>query len=263
MSKRPLALLAAATMMLALAGCGDDDEGSSASDPTSASTSDATTDEASPTTPEPTDEPTTSATTPSEVPPPAAGEVACTYAPSPVGSGVAPTPPPANAPAQGTREVTLQTTIGELDLQLDAAAAPCTVNSFVSLTEQGFFDGTTCHRLTTQGIFVLQCGDPGNGPIGPGSGGPGYGVQDEFPAAPAYGPGTLAMAKTPAPDSGGSQFFIVYDGPATQLPPQYTIFGKLTGGLDLVQEAAAQGTAEGTPDGTPKVTVQIETATVG
>lgn len=260
MSKRPLALIAAATMMLALAGCGDDDAGSSASDPTSASSPDASTSTTSPASPEVTSDP---AATPTEAAPPAAGEVACTYAPSPVGSGVAPTPPPANAPAEGTRDVTLQTTIGELDLQLDAAAAPCTVNSFVSLTEQGFFDGTTCHRLTTQGIFVLQCGDPGNGPAGPGTGGPGYGVVDEFPPASAYGPGTLAMAKTPAPDSGGSQFFIVYDGPATQLPPQYTIFGKLTAGLDLVQQAAAQGTAEGTPDGTPKVTVQIETATAG
>lgn len=224
---RPLGALAAASVLvLALAGCGDD---------------------------EPSDAPATDDAA-------SGSTVSCTYAPD--GMDVDVDPPADEAPDTGTRTVDLTTTIGDLTLELDAAEAPCTVNSFVSLAEQGFFDGSTCHRLTTQGIFVLQCGDPGNGPGGPGTGGPGYGVVDEFPDTAAYGPGTLAMAKTPAPNSGGSQFFIVYDGPDDQLPPQYTIFGSVSEGLDLVQEAAAEGTTDGLPDGTPQVTVQIETATV-
>ena len=106
------------------------------------------------------------------------------------------------------------------------------MNSFVSLAGQGYFDGTACHRLTTgEGLQVLQCGDP----TGTGSGGPGYTIPDEAPTTsprprPArhltYGRGQLAMAKTAAPNSGGSQFFMVYGD--AQLPPQYTVFGSIS-----------------------------------
>lgn len=245
MRSRLPGVLAVLALTLSLAACGgSDDPDDEAPDSPSAAESSAS---------EPADESGTS----ESAAPPAAGEVACAYAPD--GTEATAALPPANAPGEGTETVQLATSIGDLTLELDAALAPCTVNSFVSLTEQGYFDGTSCHRLTTQGIFVLQCGDP----TATGMGGPGYGVVDEFPPSPAYGPGTLAMAKTPAPDSGGSQFFIVYDGPETQLPPQYTIFGTVAEGIDLVADAAAEGTAEGTPDGTPEVPVEIESATLG
>lgn len=256
MLTRTVGLVAAAVLTLGLAACGEDSDDVGTDPGTSETTSDTTTAPTSDATPDST-ESTDGATATTETDAPAGDTVACTYAPDDL-SGAA-TPPPADAPATGTRAVTLDTTIGEIDLSLDASEAPCTVNSFISLVEQGFYDGTTCHRLTTAGIFVLQCGDPGNGPFGPGTGGPGYTVQDEFPPASAYGPGTLAMAKTQEPDSGGSQFFIVYDGPETQLTPDYTIFGEVTKGLDLVQEAAAAGTqADGT---TPATTVTIDAAT--
>jgi peptidyl-prolyl cis-trans isomerase B (cyclophilin B) len=247
MRTRPAGVLTALALSLALAACGGSDDGDEASDVTTPSA-----EQTSETSTDPGTEDSSSGT--SE---PAAGEVPCAYAPD--GTEAPVSLPPANAASTGTPVVDLTTSIGDLTFTLDAAQAPCTVNSFVSLVEQGFYDGTTCHRLTTQGIFVLQCGDP----TATGTGGPGYGIPDEFPPAPGYGPGTLAMAKTPMPNSGGSQFFIVYDGPETQLPPEYTIFGTVSEGIDLVADAAAEGTVDGAPDGSPKVPVDIETATVG
>jgi peptidyl-prolyl cis-trans isomerase B (cyclophilin B) len=168
-------------------------------------------------------------------------------------------PPPAHAAESGEVDLTMTTSAGDIGLTLDADAAPCTVNSFVSLTKQGYFDSTTCHRLTIAPsiIFVLQCGDP----TGTGSGGPGYTIADEVTGHETYPAGTLAMAKTPDPDSGGSQFFIVYDD--TQLDPDYTVFGKVdAAGLKVVRDVAAQGTVDGGPDGAPKTPVDIESITV-
>lgn len=165
-------------------------------------------------------------------------------------------PPPATAEEGGEVEATMATSAGEIGLTLDAGAAPCTVNSFVSLAEQGWFDGTTCHRLTTQGIYVLQCGDP----TGTGTGGPGYTIPDELSGSETYPAGTVAMAKTAAPDSGGSQFFLVYDD--TQLPPDYTVFGQVDdAGLEVLRSIAKAGTATGAPDGPPKDDVTIESVT--
>ena len=90
----------------------------------------------------------------------------------------------------------------------------------MSLAEQGYFDDTTCHRLTTQGIFVLQCGDP----TATGGGGPGYSFEDELDGAEKYPAGTIAMANA-GPDTNGSQFFLVYED--TELPPSYTTFGTI------------------------------------
>ncbi len=167
-------------------------------------------------------------------------------------------PPPAAATVDGDVQATIETSAGTLDATMDAAAAPCTVGNFVSLAEQGYFDATTCHRLTTEGIFVLQCGDP----TASGMGGPGYTIPDEVDGEETYPAGTLAMAKTSAPDSGGSQFFVVYDD--TQLPPEYTVFGTIDDtSLALVKKVAADGTAEGGPDGAPKTPVEIESVKVG
>ena len=134
--------------------------------------------------------------------------------------------------------------------------------SFVSLAQQKYFDGTSCHRLVTSGIFVLQCGDP----TGTGSGGPGYTIPDEATGAEAYPAGTVAMARTQSPESGGSQFFIVYqDSPNLQQglgAQQYTVFGKVTAGLDVVQKVGAAGASTGT-DGAPKLPVELKTVRIG
>jgi peptidyl-prolyl cis-trans isomerase B (cyclophilin B) len=153
----------------------------------------------------------------------------------------------------------MATSVGTLGLALDAAKAPCTVGSFVSLAEQGYFDGTSCHRLTTAGIFVLQCGDP----TGSGSGGPGYSFPDELSGKETYPAGTLAMANA-GPDTNGSQFFIVYGD--TQLPPSYTVFGTVdAAGLHAVRRVARAGTdnAFGSGDGHPRKPVKIDSVSVG
>ena len=171
-------------------------------------------------------------------------------------------PPPSTPTVHGKIPVTMKTSVGTLDLTLDADKAPCTVNSFVSLAKQRFFDKTPCHRLTTAvtQIFVLQCGDPS----GTGTGGPGYTIPDEYSTSETYGPGTLAMANTGQPDSGGSQFFIVYQD--TPLPSTYTVFGQVSpAGVKLVQQVAKKGTdnAFGQGDGHPKEKVTLKRVTAG
>jgi peptidyl-prolyl cis-trans isomerase B (cyclophilin B) len=135
----------------------------------------------------------------------------------------------------------------------DDAKTPCTAASFRHLAAKGFFDGTSCHRLTTQGIFVLQCGDQ----TGTGSGGPGYTIPDENLTGATYPAGTVAMANTGSPHTGGSQFFLVYA--ASSLPPQYTPFGTVTGGLPVLQAIAKAGEdgSNGPGDGHPKQAVVI------
>lgn len=158
----------------------------------------------------------------------------------------------------------LATNRGNVGLQLDNGKAPCTVNSFVSLAQQGYFDGTPCHRLTTSPeLGVLQCGDP----TGSGTGGPGYRFPNEYPtnqyklSDPAlrevvrYPRGTLAMANS-GPGTNGSQFFLVYQD--SQLPPTYTAFGTIDAtGLATVDKIAAAG-AVGGDDGKPVTDVSIE-----
>lgn len=163
--------------------------------------------------------------------------------------------PDADPAAAGEVPVTIATSAGELAVTLDADAAPCTTNSFLSLAEQGYFDGTNCHRLTTQGIFVLQCGDP----TGTGTGGPGYAFEDELSGTETYPAGTLAMANA-GPDTNGSQFFIVYAD--TSLPPSYTVFGHLDeASTEVVAGIAADGTDSGAPDGAPKTPVTLDSVT--
>jgi peptidyl-prolyl cis-trans isomerase B (cyclophilin B) len=224
MLKRPSSVLAALVTLVAvsaLAGCSDD----------SSDTARDTT-------------PTRDATGP-----------ACTY----TEDGQAPAKkvdlPPDHAAVGGDESVTITTNAGEINATLDADTTPCTVNSFVSLADQGYFDDTTCHRLTTQGIFVLQCGDP----AGTGMGGPGYTFPDELSGKETYPAGTLAMANA-GPNTNGSQFFIVYGD--TQLPPSYAVFGQVDeDGLKVVKDIAAKGTETGDPDGAPKEPVEIQSVT--
>ncbi|MEV4919065.1 peptidylprolyl isomerase [Streptomyces tirandamycinicus] len=168
--------------------------------------------------------------------------------------------------AKGTYRMSLDTSQGAIAFTMDAAKTPRTVNSFKHLADKGFFDGTTCHRLTTQGIFVLQCGDP----QGDGMGGPGYTIPDENltalgkPAADGkvtYPAGTVAMANTSQPNSGGSQFFLVYKD--SKLPPAYTPFGTIDeAGLSVVKAVGAAGVAGGAGDGAPVKAVSVKKAAV-
>lgn len=164
---------------------------------------------------------------------------------------------PASAPASEpelAKTATLSTSAGDITVTLDGDKTPCTVNSFVSLISQGYFDNTACHRLTTQGIFVLQCGDP----TGTGTGGPGYSFADETSADMTYPAGTVAMANAGA-NTNGSQFFLVYED--SSLPPNYTVFGHMDeASIAVVQAIAAKGVAGGGQDGAPAEAVTIASA---
>jgi len=189
----------------------------------------------------------------------AAGTVTCTYTPSGTAAKAVNLPNGTNVPATGTTSLTLMLNDKPVQLTLDRAKAPCTVNSFVSLASQGYFDNTSCHRLTTSGIFVLQCGDP----TGTGTGGPGYSFGDELAGITGYPAGTLAMANA-GPNTNGSQFFIVYQD--TQLSPAYTVFGTVSAtGMDVVNAIAAGGTdnSNGQGDGKPLLPAKITSVTAG
>jgi peptidyl-prolyl cis-trans isomerase B (cyclophilin B) len=189
--------------------------------------------------------------------PPSTGEKASKQN-NPPRTGKVPTDPPQVSASMTTNQ-------GNIGLQLDNAKSPCTVNSFASLAQQGFFNDTPCHRLTTsEGLAVLQCGDP----TGQGTGGPGYQFDNEYPTNqfqpddPAlqepvvYPRGTLAMANA-GPGTNGSQFFLVYKD--SHLPPNYTVFGTIDQtGLATLDKIAAAGTADGSQDGKPKDDVQVK-----
>ncbi|MFI6155410.1 peptidylprolyl isomerase [Kitasatospora sp. NPDC051170] len=156
--------------------------------------------------------------------------------------------------------MTMDTNCGKVTVALDAAKAPHTVNSFNFLAGEQFFDHTKCHRLTTDGIFVLQCGDPtASATVPGGTGGPGFKFKDENLTGATYPAGTVAMANS-GPDTNGSQFFLVYKD--TKLPPSYIPFGKVTGGLDVLNKIAAAGTLEGATDGHPMADVTFNSVTV-
>ncbi|MFP5333925.1 MAG: peptidylprolyl isomerase [Actinomycetes bacterium] len=195
----------------------------------------------------------------------AAGENPCpepTVTPpaEPVQLDAAPDP----AAAEGrTWTATLATSCGDVTVELDGQAAPQAVASFVQLAREGYFAGSPCHRLTTEGIFVLQCGDP----TGTGTGGPGYtfGPVENAPEGDVYPAGTLAMARVGGDaESQGSQFFLVYED--STIPSDaaggYTVFGRITAGLDVVQQVADGGVAGGGGDGQPARAVSIEQVTV-
>lgn len=199
-----------------------------------------------------------SATTPTSAAPKVPGT--CVFSPAGAAAKKAALPP-AKVPTTGTVTVAVATTQGNMTFTLNRAAAPCTVASFVSLVQQKYYNATPCHRLVTSGIYVLQCGDP----TGTGSGGPGYAVPDEATGKETYPAGTIAMARTSAPNSGGSQFFIVYKDSPNLMQHlgalQYTVFGKVSSGLTVVDKVAAAGATTGT-DGPPKLPIKITSAVV-
>jgi peptidyl-prolyl cis-trans isomerase B (cyclophilin B) len=175
---------------------------------------------------------------------------------------------PAETPKKGTVNVDLDTSQGAIGLTLDRAKAPCTVQSMEHLVKEKFFDGTKCHRMFEG---VLQCGDPSAKGKGyretDGTGGPAYRFGSEnLPTdqRPAYPAGVVAMANSGSADSNGSQFFIVYKD--VQLDPSYTILGRVTKGLDVVEKATKAGDdgayANSAGGGHPKNDVNLQSVTV-
>jgi peptidyl-prolyl cis-trans isomerase B (cyclophilin B) len=181
--------------------------------------------------------------------------------------------PATDVPKSGKQTLTLDTTQGVIEIQMDVGAAPCTSASMAYLASQKFFDGSKCHREVTDGFKILQCGDP----RGTGQGGPTYKMAEEnLPTGqnPAYQRGVVAMAKTQSPSSTGSQFFLVdadiplSDGQSTGgLTADYTILGTITKGLDVLDKVIKAGAVgddgKAAGDGKPKLEVKINKATAG
>ncbi len=152
------------------------------------------------------------------------------------------------------KKFTLVTNCGNIVITTVGAKAPFAMTSIAALAKGGYYDNSLCHRLTTQGLFVLQCGDP----TATGRGGPQFTFPDEnLPANTAnnYPAGTVAMANS-GPNTNGSQFFLVYAN--TTLAPSYTIWGTITSGLEIVKAIAKAGAAGGAPDGKPAKTIAIQ-----
>jgi peptidyl-prolyl cis-trans isomerase B (cyclophilin B) len=172
--------------------------------------------------------------------------------------------PPAEA-GTSPRTMTMKTNLGTLEVALDGAKAPCTVNSFAYLAKKHYFDGTRCHRLVTQGLHVLQCGDPLAKVDGKsttdGQGGPGYRIADENLGGAPYNRGVVAMANGGA-NTNGSQFFIIYGDDTKALQPRYTPFGTVTKGIEIVDKVAKAGVQGGGSDGPPKMAVELKGVTI-
>jgi peptidyl-prolyl cis-trans isomerase B (cyclophilin B) len=235
MLKRSAAIVACLSVLV-LAGCGQENE-------------DAPADEATESTSESTQ------STPEE----SASTASCDFREDGRGAAKKVDPPEAEVPATGTVTATVTTGQGDIGLTMDAGATPCTVASFVSLAEQGFYDDTPCPRIgDLEGFGILQCGDP----TGTGSGGPGYSFADELSGDETYPAGTIAMANAGA-DTNGSQFFLVFRD--SEFQPNYTVFGTIDeAGLEVLEAIAATGNDNSNPagGGVPNEPVQIETVTI-
>lgn len=150
--------------------------------------------------------------------------------------------PPLCIDPAGQYTATVDTSAGEFTIELDAARAPATVNSFVFLSRYRYYEGVSFHRIIPG--FVIQGGDAVGEP--PGTGGPGYSFPDELPEEGEYEIGSVAMANS-GPNTNGSQFFVVTGESGAALPPDYNLFGTVVAGLDVVSEIEAAGTASGVP----------------
>jgi peptidyl-prolyl cis-trans isomerase B (cyclophilin B) len=206
----------------------------------------------------------------------------CTYTTSGVAAAAKKvSAPPATPNYKAAYTASINTNLGPIDINLLNSEATCTVNSFVHLATAGYFNASQCHRVTnTSGLYVLQCGDPyakastkltcSQAADSPGTGGPGYEFASEnLPAGASsagtvtYKAGTVAMANSGSSDTNGSQFFLVYKD--STLGPDYTPFGTITSGLDILQKVANAGTSctySGPGDGAPKEKVVINSVTI-
>ncbi len=160
-------------------------------------------------------------------------------------------PPPMVIDPERRYTATMSTSKGDIVVELDPLAAPQTVNNFVFLARWHYFDGVTFHRVIPG--FVIQGGDP----EGTGAGGPGYRFEDELPKPGRYEIGSLAMANA-GPNTNGSQFFVISGPDGVRLPPQYSLFGQLVSGRDVL--AAIDGI--GSQSGKPREKVVIESVTI-
>lgn len=151
---------------------------------------------------------------------------------------------------------TMSTDVGDVVIALDAQKAPKTVNNFVVLSHYHFYDDVTFHRVIPG--FMAQGGDP----KGDGTGGPGYTIDDELPKADEYEDGSIAMANKGSANSGGSQFFVITGPSGTALPPQYTLFGKVTQGMDVMRKIEADGNQDGSQQGHPTKVHTIKTVSI-
>lgn len=161
-----------------------------------------------------------------------------------------PAPPELTIDLGKTYSATLDTNHGQIEIELDAARSPQTVNNFVFLARDGYYDGVIFHRVIEN--FMIQGGDP----TGTGTGGPGYKFRDEIEGAGSYKRGTVAMANA-GPHTNGSQFFICHTDAG--LPHSYTIFGKVTAGIDTVDSIATTPTDR---NDRPESEVVINTVTI-
>ncbi|GAA0574099.1 protein kinase domain-containing protein [Actinomadura livida] len=185
-----------------------------------------------------------------QVTPTAAAAQGCTYTPASGDIKDVGTPPSEASRLPST--ATIRTSLGAVEVELDAAKAPCAVNSLAFLASKNFYDDTECHRLTTNPTLkVLQCGDPS----GSGTGGPGYQFANENTTGARYSRGVVAMANA-GPGTNGSQFFILYED-APNLPASYPVIGRVTGGMDVVDKVAEAGLSSGADDGEPKQPITI------
>ncbi|MGZ4671685.1 MAG: peptidylprolyl isomerase [Ilumatobacteraceae bacterium] len=203
-------------------------------------------------------------TTATTIPPPSTihGAVIAGDTPCPAADGsssrtitFAKAPPTCIDPAK-TYTAVVTTNMGAYTVQLDAKAAPITVNNFVVLARYHYFDSTVCHRAIPG--FMVQCGDP----TGSGSGGPGYTIADELPKAGDYKIGSLAMANTSQPNTGSSQFFLITGAQGVALPATYSLFGQVTDGLDTTVktlDAAGNPANDGVP---PLKQIVIQSVTI-
>jgi peptidyl-prolyl cis-trans isomerase B (cyclophilin B) len=206
----------------------------------------------------------------------------CTYTTSGVAAAAKKVSVPPTTPNyKAAYTASINTNLGPIDINLLNSKATCTVNSFVHLATAGYFNASQCHRVTnTSGLYVLQCGDPfakastkltcSQAADSPGTGGPGYEFASEnLPTGASsagtvtYKAGTVAMANSGSSDTNGSQFFLVYKD--STLGPDYTPFGTITSGLDILQKVANAGTSctySGPGDGAPKEKVVINSVTI-
>jgi peptidyl-prolyl cis-trans isomerase B (cyclophilin B) len=230
---------AALTMALLTSACGGDDEADAVAEPPAGA----------------------SAGVVNPNPAAAAGE--CTYEANPSEStGEKKPTPPTGKPGTAVRYATIETSLGKIVLELDAAAAPCTVHSFVNLAQQQFYDGTFCHRVLDAGsgptrTAVVQCGDP----TGTGSGGPGYQFANENLDGAKYAKGVVAMANA-GPDTNGSQFFMMFRD--SDFSPDYSPFATILKGVDVLEKVADGGRsigASGSQD-VPKTRLTFKKVTI-
>jgi cyclophilin family peptidyl-prolyl cis-trans isomerase len=165
-------------------------------------------------------------------------------------------PPAMEIDPNGRYTAVIETTRGTVRAQLYPGDAPKTVNNFVFLARNGFYDGVPFHRVIRG--FMIQTGDP----TGTGSGGPGYRFEDE-PVQREYLPGTLAMANA-GPNTNGSQFFICHADLTGRLPKNYTLFGQVTEGLDVVDQLASVPVRSnrGGEASSPTEPIQIDRVTI-